>query len=56
MASASYAKEINDWRLAMDAMYDYVKADNSHCAFVYRRLLEAGGVPKEALDVVKIKT
>jgi hypothetical protein len=52
----SYAREINDWRLGMDAMYDYVEADNSHSAFVYCRLLEAEGVSKEALAVVKIKT
>lgn len=48
-----YAKEVNDWRLGMDTVYDYVEAPNSHSAFVYCRWLKVEGVPEEALGVVR---
>jgi hypothetical protein len=49
-----YDKEVNDWRLGMDPVYDYVKAHNSQNAFVYYWWLKAEGVPGEALEVVRI--
>lgn len=51
-----YTREVNDWRLEMDPMYDYVEVHNSHSAFAYCRLLEAAGVLREALDVVMLKS
>lgn len=48
-----YAKEVNNWRLAMDPVYDYVATDNSHNAFVYCRWLREEGISGEAVDVVR---
>jgi hypothetical protein len=48
-----YAKEVNNWRLGMDPVYDYVETHNSHSAFVYCRWLTQEGVPGEALGVVQ---
>jgi hypothetical protein len=48
-----YSKEVNDWRLEMDPVYDYVKAHNSQSAFAYCQWLMREGVPGEALGVVR---
>lgn len=50
-----YTREVNNWQLEMDPMYDYVEVHNSHSAFAYCWLLEAAGVPRESLGVVMIQ-
>ncbi len=47
-----YDIEINDWRCSMDPKHDYVKAENSHSAFVYARWIAKRGVRPAALTVV----
>ena len=51
---AGYDIECNDWRCSMDPKHDYVKAENSHNAFVDARWIIDRGVPPTALTVVRL--
>ncbi len=46
--------EINHPHCRDDQAHVYLRADNSHCAFVYCRWLRDDGVPEAALTVVRI--
>ena len=46
--------EYHDTRCRDDDTHVYIRADNSHNAFIYQSWLREDGIPKEAMTVVRL--